>query len=137
MILEGALAFFTFSYDGSQIACTVISAQGTHSTPARSLRRKAGRRKKDEVTTASSAAVDVMENRVIIVEKDQYHGMAAAPMELGWPGYAVVFETSGHTLDISRSNKLLAPFAPAYSDPSNGDPEYYLKKLFPLCASKL
>ena len=51
-------------------------------------------------------------DRVIIVEKKQYHAMAAAPTSLGWPGHAVVFETSGHMFDASASTKVY--FASVY-----------------------
>jgi hypothetical protein len=132
VILEGALAFFTFSDDGVQVNCTIISAGGAGGSPRRALRQRKARRRKDE-GAETAKVVESKENRVLIVEKGQYHGMAAAPVELGWPGYAIVFETSGHVLDIARNNKVLAPFAPVNADPSNGEPDYYTRKLYPLC----
>lgn len=45
--------------------------------------------------------------RAIIVEKNTIHAMTAAPPELGYPGYAVVFETSGHKFDTSKPTKVL------------------------------
>jgi hypothetical protein len=42
---------------------------------------------------------------VVVVEKGVWHAMAAAPVELGYPGHAVIFETSGHSYDNSKSTK--------------------------------
>jgi hypothetical protein len=46
------------------------------------------------------------EDRAIIVEKNGWHAMTAAPVELGYPGYAVIFEISGHTYDTSKATKV-------------------------------
>ena len=77
MVLQGALAFFTFSNDGSTVKCNVI-----HSLTADA-------------------------DRLIVVEKNQYHAMTAAPISMGWPGYAVVFESSGHTFNPMKQTKVL------------------------------
>lgn len=45
-------------------------------------------------------------DRVIIVEKGQWHAMTAAPVSMGWPGHAVVFETSGHIFDPTVPTKV-------------------------------
>lgn len=85
MVLHGALAFFTFKTleDGSNAVptCYVL-----HSL------------------TASKSASGA--DRVIIVERHQWHAMTAAPPSKGWPGYAVVFETSGHSFDIKKPTKV-------------------------------
>lgn len=47
------------------------------------------------------------ENRALIVEKNGWHAMTAAPVELGYPGYAVIFEISGHTYDTSKATKVM------------------------------
>lgn len=111
VILRGALAFFVFSEDGSEITCHILF-------------RTAG-----EVTANRPNT-----NLVMIVEKKQWHAMAAAPPSLGYPGHAVIFETSGHTFDTSKATKILAPFAPQYgSDGLNGDPLYFETVLLPKC----
>ncbi len=116
VVLQGALAFFTFSDDGDVIKCDVLSNNHQHS----------------DSRSHAFAAV----NHAIVVEKMQWHAMTAAPSELGWPGYAVVFETSGHRYDTSRTSKTLAPFAPAYGfDGLNGDPSYFVDYLLPHCSS--
>lgn len=123
VVLKGALAFFVFNEDGSEFACHVLQEEG-------------------------SAA-----DRAIVVEKTQYHAMAAAPIALGWPGHAIVFETSGHVFDTSKPTKVfaliriyhlvtncpmmkvLAPFAPVLGDGLNGSPEYFTK-IFKSCPRK-
>lgn len=76
MVLQGALAFFTFNENGSTIQCHVIHNLSPEA------------------------------DRLIIVEKNQYHAMTAAPVSMGWPGFAVVFESSGHTFDVSKQTKV-------------------------------
>ena len=70
------MAFFTFNNDGTTVQCNVLNDR----TPAA--------------------------ERAIIVEKGQWHAMTAAPASLGWPGYAVVFETSGHKYDMNAPTKV-------------------------------
>ena len=77
--LKGALAFFTFSSDGKEVKCTVLSNMHSSSKPA----------------TPS-----------IIVEKGVWHAMTAAPPELGWPGHAVIFEMSGHFYEPKKATKV-------------------------------
>jgi hypothetical protein len=86
VILQGALAFFTFTETG-EVTCNVLS----NTTPA-----------VDKPTPSSVAA----EDRALIVEKNGWHAMTAAPVELGYPGYAVIFEISGHTYDTSKATKV-------------------------------
>eukprot|EP01041_Mallomonas_annulata_P007078 gene7078-14398_t len=100
VILEGALAFFTFTKDNFQPICTIL-------TP----------------TTIPS----------IIIEKGEYHAMTTAPMYNGYPGYAIIYEISGHTFDPKISSKTLAPFAPSVNNGLDGDPVYFQEKLLPLC----
>ena len=76
IVMDGALAFFTFSDDGSSVNCNVLNSLSSES------------------------------DRVMIVEKKQYHAMTAAPASMGWPGHAIVFETSGHKYDASISSKV-------------------------------
>lgn len=45
-------------------------------------------------------------DRAIVVEKNVWHAMTAAPASMGWPGYAVVFESSGHTYDPTKKVKV-------------------------------
>jgi hypothetical protein len=45
-------------------------------------------------------------DRAIVVEKGSWHAMTAAPSSLGWPGYAVVFETSGHYYEPNKAVKV-------------------------------
>ena len=77
--LKGALAFFTFSSDGKEVKCTVLSNIQSSSKP---------------VTPS------------IIVEKGVWHAMTAAPPELGWPGHAVIFEMSGHFYEPKKATKV-------------------------------
>jgi cupin fold WbuC family metalloprotein len=73
------------------------------------------------------------DTRALIVEPHHWHAMTAAPKSLGYPGHAVVFETSAHNFDTKVRAKLLAPFAPRPADLSEGDPTYFVEKLLPLC----
>jgi len=94
-ILEGALAFFTFTEEGAP-TCHILDAGSKG--PA---------------------------NRVLIVEKGQYHAMTAAPRRLGYEGHAVVFENSGHLYDPTKETKALAPFSKVVNQGLDGDPEYF------------
>ena len=76
VILDGALAFFTFNQDGTEMKCHVLNALSESS------------------------------ERLIVVEKNQYHAMTAAPASMGWPGHAIVFETSGHKYDTPVPTKV-------------------------------
>lgn len=100
-IVEGSLAFFTFSESGDKVDCHILSSNPQH---------------KEGV-------------RVIIVEKGQWHAMTAAPRSMGYPGHAIIFETSGHKFEASKPTKTLAPFAPV-GDTLNGDPGTFLFYLF-------
>ena len=73
------------------------------------------------------------DTRALIVEPHHWHAMTAAPKSLGYPGHAVVFETSAHNFDTKVRAKLLAPFAPRPADLAEGDPTYFIEKLLPLC----
>lgn len=42
----------------------------------------------------------------MIVERGQYHAMTAAPVELGYPGYSIIFEISGHVYNPSANTKV-------------------------------
>jgi cupin fold WbuC family metalloprotein len=121
VILDGALAFFTF--------------QGTFASIHRSFKLSCLRNRvccgiedgqaKCHVITSSGSKQD----KAIIVEAKQYHAMTAAPKSLGYPGHAIVFEISGHKYDASKPTKSLAPFAPALNDGLDGHPDYYAKIL--------
>ena len=60
--------------------------------------------------------------------------MSALPASHGGPGYAVVFETSGHTFALGDATKELASFAPSAHGGIDGDFDYFRTELFPLCA---
>ncbi len=94
-MLHGALAFFVFSPFGDEIECRIIADSSYR-------RGHSGIRADSIASSGSSSGID----RVIVVERMQWHAMTAAPTELGWPGYAVVFETSGHQYDPSRPVKV-------------------------------
>ena len=71
--------------------------------------------------------------RGIVVEAREWHAMAAAPRALGYPGHAIVFETSGHTYDAAGAGaKLLAPWAPHGDGGLGGDAEHFAG-LFAAC----
>ena len=94
-ILQGALAFFTFTSDGIP-TCHILSSEGEA-------------------------------DKAIIVEKQQYHGMTAAPASLGYPGYAIVFENSGHSFSASKKTKVTAKWAPVLMREwgIDGDKDYF------------
>lgn len=105
VIMEGALAFFTFDQSGSEVICTVLDAE------------------------APTAVTDThVFNRAVIVEKNTFHAMCAAPKAMGYPGHAIIFENSGHTYDASKNTKVYADFAPV-GDGLNGDDHFFLKLL--------
>ena len=107
IILDGALAFFVFSDskgdDAPLPTCHILSS-------SRSSSKKA-----------------------IVVEKNQYHAMTAAPQSLGYPGFAVVFENSGHIYSRRKPTKELAPFAPSKDEGQNGDKQYFDEVLLKTC----
>ena len=70
--------------------------------------------------------------RGIVVEAREWHAMAAAPRALGYPGHAIVFETSGHVYDAAAGAKLLAPWAPHGDGGLGGDAEHFAG-LFAAC----
>lgn len=70
VVLEGALSFFTFSFPQGDV--------------------------EEPVVTCHILSHDEAGERAIIVEKGEYHAMAAAPPSLGYPGNAIIFEISGH-----------------------------------------
>lgn len=103
VVLSGALAFFTFTEEGTP-TCHILSEESGG-------------------------------NRAIIIEKNTFHAMTAAPPSMGYPGHAVIFETSGHSFDMSKPTKVLAGFAPKGSaDGLNGDP-YYFQEILKKCPS--
>ena len=86
------------------------------------------------------------------MEKNAWHAMTAAPVTKGWPGYAIVFESSGHSFNPKEPTKVallnffcvcafnslflicgvclicvqeLAQFAPILGDGMDGDPNYF------------
>ncbi len=83
-MLDGALAFFTFNDDGTNSECHILSA----------------------LSVQSSRDKSKSYNAAIIVEKGQYHAMTAAPPDLGWPGYSIIFENSGHKYDPVINTKV-------------------------------
>jgi len=113
VVLEGALAFFTYpEHDKSAVTCHVL-----HNLPMPTTFSS---------TQSGNKEAKAPSDRAIIVEKGQWHAMTAAPTSLGWPGHAIIFETSGHLFDTSKPTKTLAPFAPIVGDGLNGDPNYFV-----------
>ena len=131
IVLHGALALFTFNSNGSDITCNILH-NIHHST--------------------GSTPTTVPVQQVMVVEKQQWHGLTAAPSALGYTGQAIVFETNGRMFDpatttkvnnsystmtsfikcllkimLSCNVKTLAPFAPIYESGVDGDPSYYAK----------
>jgi cupin fold WbuC family metalloprotein len=102
-VLQGALAFFTFDDEGG-VTCNVLSSNGV-------VGNEKGR------------------DAAIIVEKNTWHAMTAAPTSLGWPGHAVIFENSGHSYEPNNPSptKIQAPWALSADDGLNGDPAYFHK----------
>eukprot|EP01038_Epipyxis_sp_PR26KG_P008847 gene8847-11938_t len=99
VVLDGALAFFTFTNNGAP-TCHLLNTIST-----------------------------VIGDRAIIVEKSVWHAMTAAPPELGWPGHAIIFENSGHKFSPNIPTKILASFAPTFGDNLNGDPTFFAELL--------
>ncbi|KAJ1412328.1 hypothetical protein B484DRAFT_402337 [Ochromonadaceae sp. CCMP2298] len=133
VVLHGALAFFTFTEDGSA-TCRILhdlpgegAGIGAGSGPEAGAGAVAGTGA-GGLGAGAKVGAETMD-RAIVVEKGQWHAMTAAPPELGWPGYAVVFETSGHVYDETIPTKTLAPFAPALGDGIDGDPALFVQLL--------
>lgn len=124
IILDGSLAFFTFDKNSN------TSSNSSSSTRSRS----------DEYV-AKCHVLDSLNNRAIVVGKDTYHAMCALPSSMGYKGYAVVFENSGHTYTAttattneSSSSKIIADFVPINKDNIlNGNEEYFINVLLKLC----
>lgn len=93
--LDGALAFFTFT-DGGEATCHILHDGKSGGTA-----------------------------RAIVIEKNEWHAMCAAPKSLGYPGHAIVFETSGHYYNTSAATKVLAPFAPHDAEGVDGDKTFF------------
>ena len=93
--LDGALAFFTFTEAGDA-TCHILH----------------------DGKSGGSA-------RAIVIEKNEWHAMCAAPKALGYPGYAIVFETSGHVYSNTTATKVLAPFAPHDAEGNDGDNVFF------------
>jgi len=93
--LSGALAFFTFTSNGTA-TCHVL----------------------DDGLSGGTV-------RAIVIEKNEWHAMTAAPSALGYPGFAIVFETSGHYYNKTAATKVLAPFAPHDDEGIDGDKVYF------------
>lgn len=92
VVLHGALAFFTFDKNGQDISCTILHNMiGNNPNP-----------------TTNSIVLETQQ--VLIIEKQQWHALCAAPISLGWPGYAIVFETNGRIFDPSLSFKVVSYF---------------------------
>ena len=75
-------------------------------------------------------------NKAIIVEKKSYHGMTAAPKAMGYSGYAIVFENSGHNFNPNKNTKKLAPWATSTKSEYglDGDSTYF-SEILKLCPS--
>jgi len=84
MVLHGALALFTFNSNGSDIRCNIL--HNIHNS----------------IGTAPTVPVQ----QVMIIEKQQWHGLTAAPTALGYPGQAIVFETNGRMFDPATTSKV-------------------------------
>jgi cupin fold WbuC family metalloprotein len=111
IVVDGALALFTFSPSGDKAVCHIVE-------PKRAASDSGGADGQDVA---------------IVVEAGQYHAMTAAPTMLGYPGHAVVFEISGHVYNPYKKSKFLAPWAPSVDDGFNGNPAYFVEKLLPNC----
>jgi hypothetical protein len=84
MVLHGALALFTFNSNGSDIKCNILH----------------------NIHDATNIASIVPVQQVMIIEKQQWHGLTAAPTTLGYPGQAIVFETNGRMFDPTTTSKV-------------------------------
>jgi cupin fold WbuC family metalloprotein len=73
------------------------------------------------------------DGRGIVVDKKTWHAMTAAPAGGRHKGHAVVFETSAHKFDPTKSTKVLAPFAPESEGGLNGDPDFFLDLIDSTC----
>jgi cupin fold WbuC family metalloprotein len=108
IVLEGALAFFTFEKDSLESAkCHIITL--------------------DKLKGLEDPT------KMIVAEKGQWFAMTAAPTSMGYPGYAVTVETSGHFYNPKKGTKLLATFVKQPADGVDGDPKLYEDSLLKLC----
>ena len=55
--------------------------------------------------------------RLVVVPKNGYHAMTAAPKSMGYPGVAVVLESSAHKFKVNKPTKFLSSH---YSTENNG-----------------
>lgn len=85
--LEGYMAFFTFDKEGKEPTCHILSPQSHEGV------------------------------RLIVVEKGGYHALTAAPSSMGYPGHAVVMESSAHLLEPHKVTKFLSAH---YSSENSG-----------------
>ena len=132
VVLQGTLAFFTFSEDGKP-TCHLLSADGSAGTGTGTGTGTGSGAAASAGAAASGGSVgsaaDAGSDRAIVVEKGVYHAMTALPSA----SHAVVFEISGHVYEPGKQTKQLAPFAPSLHDGLDGDPAFYADKLLPLC----
>jgi len=84
MVLHGALALFTFNSNGSDIKCNILH----------------------NIHGSTNIVSIVPIQQVMIIEKQQWHGLTAAPTTLGYPGQAIVFETNGRMFDPTTTSKV-------------------------------
>jgi hypothetical protein len=109
VVLSGALAVFTFD-DHQAPTCHILQP------------------------TALTPGGQMYGSPTMILEKGVYHGMTAAPSSLGYPGTAVVLELSGHTYNPAQPPVIgRATWIPTTDEGRNGDANYYLQNLLPLC----
>ena len=90
MVLHGALALFTFNSNGSDIKCNILH----------------------NIHVSTNIASIVPVQQVMIIEKQQWHGLTAAPTTLGYPGQAIVFETNGRMFDPTTTSKVFCNIIP-------------------------
>mmetsp|Transcript_13255 Transcript_13255/g.25403 ORF Transcript_13255/g.25403 Transcript_13255/m.25403 type:complete len:273 (+) Transcript_13255:300-1118(+) len=105
VVLDGALAFFTFEV------------------------KEGGGSPRPKCHILGPNARD----RGIVIETGEWHAMTAAPTSMGYPGRAIVFEAGGLQFDPSISTKTLAPWTDNPDEGLNGNPTYYAETLLPLC----
>jgi len=90
MVLHGALALFTFNSNGSDIKCNILH----------------------NIHGSTNIVSIVPIQQVMIIEKQQWHGLTAAPTTLGYPGQAIVFETNGRMFDPTTTSKVFGNIIP-------------------------
>jgi hypothetical protein len=90
MVLHGALALFTFNSNGSDIKCNILH----------------------NIHGSTNIVSIVPIQQVMIIEKQQWHGLTAAPTTLGYPGQAIVFETNGRMFDPTTTSKVFCNIIP-------------------------